>query len=44
MSKVHVDFARTLDDPNLPRPWSKHTQGSTAYDQKNKTNKSWELI
>lgn len=31
MSKISVDFAKTVDDPNLPRAWSRHTQGSSAF-------------
>ena len=26
MSKVKVDFAKTKDDPDLPRAWSKYTK------------------
>lgn len=25
MSKVNVSWAKTKDDPNLPKGWSKHT-------------------
>ena len=32
MSKVTIEFARTADDPNLPRSWSKHSKGSSAYE------------
>lgn len=26
-----MDFAKTVDDPTLPRPWSRHTPGSSAF-------------
>ena len=29
-SKIEVDFARQQGDETLPRPWSKHSQGSSA--------------
>ncbi|CAD8101402.1 unnamed protein product [Paramecium sonneborni] len=34
MSKIQVDFAKTVEDPNLPRPWSRNTHGLSAF-QKN---------
>lgn len=30
-SKVVVDFAKPQGDPELPRAWSKHSKGSSAY-------------
>jgi len=30
-SKVEVGFAKAQNDPSLPRAWSRHTQGSSAY-------------
>ena len=40
-SKLDVDFAKSQDDPNLERPWSRHSLGSSAYNrnmiQKGKT-------
>ena len=33
MSKVSVDFAKTLDDPSLPRAWSRHTPGSSGFNK-----------
>ncbi|KXS19746.1 RNA-binding domain-containing protein [Gonapodya prolifera JEL478] len=30
-SKIVVEFAKSPHDPSLPRPWSKHTPGSTAH-------------
>jgi len=29
-SKIEVDFAKQQGDDSLPRPWSKHSQGSSA--------------
>ena len=29
-SKIEVDFAKGQGDESLPRPWSKHSQGSSA--------------
>lgn len=29
-SKITVDFAKNLGDESLPRPWSKHSEGSSA--------------
>lgn len=31
MSRITVDFAKTNDDPSLPRAWSKYSKGSTRY-------------
>ena len=33
-SKITVGYAMTKDNPELPRPWSKYSQGSSAYDKK----------
>ncbi|KAI8801233.1 hypothetical protein BJ742DRAFT_716186 [Cladochytrium replicatum] len=30
-SKISVEFAKAVGDPTLPRAWSKHTKGTTAY-------------
>lgn len=35
MSRINVDFAKTADDPDLPRAWSKYTKGSSAYNDIN---------
>ena len=32
-SKLDVDFAKSQDDPNLDRPWSRHSLGSSAYNR-----------
>jgi multiple RNA-binding domain-containing protein 1 len=29
-SKISIDIAMTKDNPELPRPWSKYSQGSSA--------------
>ena len=29
-SRIEVDFAKSQGDDSLPRPWSKHSQGSSA--------------
>lgn len=34
MSRINVDFAKTLDDPDLPRAWSKYSKDSSAYMQR----------
>lgn len=31
MSRINVDFAKTSDDPTLPRAWSKYSKGSSLY-------------
>ena len=30
-SRIEVDFAKLQGDPELPRAWSKHSKGSSAY-------------
>lgn len=30
-SRIMVDFAKPQGDPDLPRAWSKHSKGSSAY-------------
>ncbi|CAD8186826.1 unnamed protein product [Paramecium octaurelia] len=37
MSKISVDFAKTVDDPALPRAWSRHTPGSSAFQKVHKS-------
>jgi len=32
-SKLSVEFAFAIEDPSLPRPWSKYSQGSSAHDK-----------
>lgn len=34
MSRIAVEIARPIADNNLPRPWSAHTPGSSAYQRK----------
>ncbi|CUS15176.1 unnamed protein product [Tuber aestivum] len=34
MSRIGVEIARTIEDDHLPRAWSAHTPGSTAYKRK----------
>lgn len=34
-SKVSVDFAHTVGDAAIPRPWSKYSAGSSLYERKN---------
>lgn len=34
VSKVVVDFAHAIGADAIPRPWSKHSKGSSAYDKK----------
>lgn len=31
MSRINVDYAKTNDDPTLPRAWSKYSKGSSLY-------------
>ena len=33
LAQIKVEFAKTHDDPNLPRGWSKYTKGTLAYDR-----------
>ena len=45
MSRISVDYAKTNDDPSLPRAWSKYSKGSASWleknpDEKNKKNKT----
>jgi len=35
-SQITVEFAKTHDDPNLPRGWSKYTKGTLAYERLHK--------
>ncbi len=30
-SRISIDFARSQNDPNLARPWSKYSKGSSAF-------------
>ena len=30
-SKIVVDFAKPQNDPSIPRPWSKYSNGSSAH-------------
>ena len=42
-SKVDLDFAKAQGDESLPRAWSKHTIGSSAYQltHKKEEKKDW---
>lgn len=44
-SKITVDFAKSLGDESLPRPWSRYSEGSSANDRlkKKKERKAEEL-
>ena len=44
-SKITVDFAKSLGDESLPRPWSRYSEGSSANDRlkKRKDRKAEEL-
>lgn len=44
-SKITVDFAKNLGDESLPRPWSKHSEGSSANERlkKRKERKAEEI-
>lgn len=33
-SRIQVELARPVNDPSLPRPWSKYSAGSSAHDRK----------
>eukprot|EP00741_Cyanophora_paradoxa_P005516 tig00000893_g5348.t1 len=33
-SKISVEFAKAVGDPSLSRPWSKYSQGSSAYEKR----------
>ena len=39
MSRINVDFAKTNDDPTLPRAWSKYSKGSASYFEKHPEEK-----
>lgn len=45
-SKITVDFAKSLGDESLPRPWSRYSEGSSANDRlkKRKERKAEELL
>ena len=34
-SKIEVDLAKGQGDDSLPRPWSKHSMGSSAFERRN---------
>ena len=36
-SKLQIDFAKAQDDDTLDRPWSRHSEGSSAFQRKNPT-------
>jgi len=36
-SKISVELAKAQNDDTLARPWSKHSQGSSAYERRNPT-------
>ncbi|KAI8921384.1 hypothetical protein DFJ77DRAFT_161675 [Powellomyces hirtus] len=33
-SRIQVEFAKAIGDLSLPRPWSRHSTGSSAFDRK----------
>jgi multiple RNA-binding domain-containing protein 1 len=37
-SKLQVDVAFAQNDPNLARPWSKHSQGSSSFKRAQKAS------
>ncbi|KAI8833917.1 hypothetical protein BC829DRAFT_426357 [Chytridium lagenaria] len=39
-SKIEVVEAKAVGDPSLPRPWSRHTEGSTAHKQRQEAQKA----
>ena len=39
-SKITVDFAKSLGDESLPRPWSRYSEGSSANDRLKKKKES----
>ena len=39
MSRINVDFAKTNDDPTLPRAWSKYSKNSSVYLEKHPEDK-----
>jgi multiple RNA-binding domain-containing protein 1 len=42
-SKLAVDVAFTQDDPNLARPWSRHSQGSSSFKREQKAHGKEEM-
>jgi multiple RNA-binding domain-containing protein 1 len=35
-SKIELSFAKPQGDESIPRPWSRHSQGSSAFAMQNK--------
>eukprot|EP00963_Diacronema_lutheri_P014249 scaffold2858_cov659-Pavlova_lutheri.AAC.220 len=38
-SRINVDLARRAGDAEIPRPWSKHSVGSSAFEKRNPTQR-----
>ncbi|KNE60218.1 hypothetical protein AMAG_05631 [Allomyces macrogynus ATCC 38327] len=36
-AKIHVEIAKRIGDPNLPRAWSRYTKGTSAFERANGT-------
>ncbi|KNE55541.1 hypothetical protein AMAG_01430 [Allomyces macrogynus ATCC 38327] len=34
-AKIHVEIAKRIGDPNLPRAWSRYTKGTSAFERAN---------
>jgi multiple RNA-binding domain-containing protein 1 len=39
-SKLEVEIAKTFGDPSLPRPWSKYSKGSSAFEKREEQQKA----
>ncbi|KAJ3375888.1 hypothetical protein GGF31_003093 [Allomyces arbusculus] len=37
-AKIHVEIAKRIGDPNLPRAWSRYTKGTSAFERANGTS------
>lgn len=37
-SKIQVEYAKPQNDPTIPRPWSKYSEGSSAFKRGSKVS------
>ena len=44
LSKISIQPAKTLDDPDLPRPWSRYSKGSSSFNKKHGVDNERYLI
>ncbi|KAJ3111200.1 hypothetical protein HDU96_005900 [Phlyctochytrium bullatum] len=43
-SKIQVMEAKSINDPSLPRPWSGHSEGSTAYNKRHEQTEREQIL